>query len=275
MIAGTASAKNVLLQQAPAAPETWAATTKVDISDLTGPDGQQTGLVVWQSENPNNFVKIVFIHKPDGVEWFEYVLTTNGNNVRLPNTGALNNLPDEVYLRVVSDGASTLTPQYSVDGEDWRPIGDPITELGTNVKVGLKISAGSGRPERRALRLVPRRLRRPRGAADDGDGAERAPRASSGGARRRPRSRSTATDGAAGSGVEKIEYRLGPDQPWQTYNGPFTITDPGRYVVHVPLGGRGRQPRAAEDARAVGRPGGADHDGRRSHRPTRRAGPGR
>jgi len=143
MIGGTATAQNVLLQPAPEG--SWQATTKLDVSTLR-PSGDQAGFILWKSENPNNFVKIVFIHKPDGVEWFEYVLTTNNSNARLPNTGAIANLPDEIYLRVVSDGDSTLTAQYSVDGEDWNAIGDPITELGTNVKVGLKVSAGSDAP---------------------------------------------------------------------------------------------------------------------------------
>jgi PKD repeat protein/glucose/arabinose dehydrogenase/type 1 glutamine amidotransferase len=230
MIGGTASAKNVLLQQVPDAPETWAATTKVDISDLTGPDGQQTGLVVWQSENPNNFVKIVFIHKPDGVEWFEYVLTANNANVRLPNTGALNNLPDEVYMRVVSDGESTLTPQYSVDGEDWLPIGDPITELGTDVKVGLKISAGSDAPNVArydwfrvdcADRAAPRTTAEVTGVSEGELGWSTTP----------PTVELNPTDGTAGSGVASTEYRLDPDDPWQPYNGAFTVTEPGRHIV--------------------------------------------
>ena len=86
--------------------------------------------MLWQSENPNNFAKIVFINKGSGTRWFEYVLTTNGATVRLPNTGRDHNLPDDVYIRAISNGAGTHHARVSIDGEDWHPIGDPITELG-------------------------------------------------------------------------------------------------------------------------------------------------
>ena len=234
----------MLLQPAPPAGETWAATTKLDVSDLTGPDGRQTGLVLWQRENPNSFAKIVFIHKPDGSEWFEYVLTTNNTTVRLPNSGAINNLPDEIYMRVVSDGESTLTPQYSVDGEDWNPIGEPITELGMNVKVGLKISAGFGAPNVArydwfrvdcADRAAPRTTAAISGAP---------PTASSRGKRRTPPTITlNATDGAAGSGIGATEYRFGAQRPVADLQraGQGHAAGPSRRPV--PLGRHRRQTR--------------------------------
>jgi PKD repeat protein/glucose/arabinose dehydrogenase/type 1 glutamine amidotransferase len=233
MIGNVATAKNVLLQQAPPPGETWAATTKVDISDLVGDGGQQTGLVVWQRENPNHFAKIVFIHKPDGSEWFEYVLTTNNTTVRLPNSGAIANLPDEVYLRVVSDGESTLIPQYSVDGESWTQIGEPITELGVDVKVGLKISSAADAPnvarydwfrvdcaDRAAPRTTATMLAAPTGELAWHTAA--------------PSVRLDATDGTAGTGIETTEYRLigATTGEWRRYTGqPFTVTEQGRQII--------------------------------------------
>ena len=121
MIGADNDAKNLLLQDAPAE-GTWSASTKLDVSGLTG-GGEQAGIVVWESEDPNNFVKIVFINKPSGERWFEYVLTTDDQNRRLPNTGAIPNLPADVYIQVVSDGEGTLQPEWSRDGEEWEPIG--------------------------------------------------------------------------------------------------------------------------------------------------------
>lgn len=232
MIGGTASAKNLLLLKQPApAGETWAATTKVDVSDLTGPDGQQTGLVLWKSENPNTFAKIVFIHKPDGSDWFEYVLTTNGNTVRLPNSGAINNLPDDVYLRVVSDGERTLTPQFSADGESWTNIGEPITELGSDVRVGLKISAGSNaanvaRYDWFRVDCADRAAPRTTASILSAPGGELGWHTTV------PRIELDATDGAAGTGIEQTEYRWGARGAWRTYPGqPIAPPDPGRLIL--------------------------------------------
>ena len=57
-IANDPLAENVLLQDAPGGE--WTATTALDIGDINGP-GEQAGLVIWKSESPNTFSKIVFI----------------------------------------------------------------------------------------------------------------------------------------------------------------------------------------------------------------------
>jgi PKD repeat protein/glucose/arabinose dehydrogenase/type 1 glutamine amidotransferase len=229
MIAATNSAQNVLLQDAPE-DGTWAAITKLDVSDLEG-SGEQAGLIAWESEDPNNFAKILFIHKPDGQEWFEYVLTTDDATQRLPNTGGLTNLPDDVYIRLVSNGEGTLTAEYSLDGEEWTQIGDPITELGTDLKVGLKVSAGADSPNAAhfdyfhvdcsdmappstTATVTP-------DTADGGNGWYRTP----------PQVTLEGDDGSAGSGVARIEYRIGTSGVFQTYDGPVTVSEPGRHTV--------------------------------------------
>ena len=166
---------------------------------------------------------------------------------------------------MVSDGESTLTPQYSVDGEDWSPIGEPITELGTNVKVGLKISAGSDAPNVARYDWFRVDCAGPRGAADDGDGDPDVPEGELGWYTTTPTVTLDATDGAAGSGVATAPSTgSARTSEWETYDGPFTVTDARPPHRPVPLERRGRQPRAGEDARAVGRPAGADHDRRLS-----------
>ena len=57
-----ATAKNILLQEAPDGP--FMVTTRLDVRDL-GEEGQQAGLVLWSEEDPNTFAKIVFINKGD------------------------------------------------------------------------------------------------------------------------------------------------------------------------------------------------------------------
>ncbi len=59
----------------------------------------------------------------------------------------------------------------------------------------------------------------------------------------------TASDGSAGTGIAAIEYRFGASGPWQTYNGPVSITQPGRHVVQyrsVDVAGNEEQPRTLE-----------------------------
>ncbi len=57
-----ATAKNILLQEAPDGP--FMVTTRLDVRDL-GEEGQQAGLVLWSEQDPNTFAKIVFINKGD------------------------------------------------------------------------------------------------------------------------------------------------------------------------------------------------------------------
>lgn len=227
MIGGTATAQNLVLQNAPRG--SWTATTKLDASQLTN-GGEQAGLVVWQSESPNNFVKIVFIHKPDGVEWFEYVLTQNDGTVRLPNTGALQGVPNDVYIRASSDGQA-IRAWWSFSGrdDDWHQIGDPITGLGPDLRVGLKVSNNADSDNGAAFDWF-------HVACDDVSPPTTAaavdpatPNGKLSWYSSAPRVTLTANDGA-GAGVDRTEYRIGEGE-WTAYREPFAVTEDGLHRV--------------------------------------------
>jgi Domain of Unknown Function (DUF1080)/PKD domain/Beta xylosidase C-terminal Concanavalin A-like domain len=227
MIGATNSAQNVLLRDAPDS-GSWLVQTKLDISELTT-GGEQAGLVLWKSEDPNNFAKVVFINKGNGQRWFEYVLTTDDVNRRLPNTGAIANIPNDVYIRALSNGAGTIQAEYSLDGAEWLPIGPPITELGNDLKVGLKVSnnADSGHAARFDYFRIDCSDRVPPITTATVDPAQ--PNGGLGWYRTAPTVTLTADDGA-GDGVRSTEYAIdgGALQP---YSAPFKVEGAGDHTV--------------------------------------------
>ena len=228
MIGGTASAQNVLLQDAPFSP--WVAETKLNVADLDS-GGEQAGLMIWQSEDPNNFAKVVFIHKPDGVEWVEYVLTTDGATRRLPNTGALGDIEGDVYLRAISNGTGTIVPQYSLDGQTWNPVGPVITELGGDLRVGLKVSngndtAGVAHFDYFHVDCSDRAAPVTTASVDPED-----PNGELGWYDTRPTIELDADDGDLGAGVARTEYRYGTNGLFQTYTGPFEVDRDGELTI--------------------------------------------
>jgi PKD repeat protein/type 1 glutamine amidotransferase/glucose/arabinose dehydrogenase len=229
MIGGTATAQNVLLQDAPQGTG-WTATTKIGIADLSN-SGEQTGIVIWQGEDPNNFAKIVFINKGSGTRWFEYVLTTDDGTVRLPNTGPATGIPDDVYIRAVSNGQGTITPEWSFDNQTWHPIGSPITELGADVKVGIKVSDTADSANAAHFdwfhvdcqdRAAPTTTATVSPPAPDGE---------LGWYSTAPRVTLAADDGSLGTGVESTEYRIGTSGDFTPYTAPITVSAPGRQIV--------------------------------------------
>ena len=230
MFGDQATAQNVLLQDAPEEGG-WAVTTKLNTASLTG-GGEQAGLVVWEDEDPNSFLKVVFIHKPDGVEWFEYVITDNDAAVSLPNSGPIANPPDDVYIRVISNGEGVLQPEYSLDGEEWTAIGDaPVTQLGSDLRVGLKVSAGADSANAArfdwfhvdcADRAAPTTTAAVSPEEPDGE---------LGWYGTAPTITLDADDGSSGSGVARTEYRLGTSGVFQTYTAPFTVNQAGRHTL--------------------------------------------
>ena len=74
-IANDALASNTLLQDAPAGE--WTVTARLDTSALDA-NGEQAGLVIWKSENPNTFSKLVAIQANNGNHQFEHIVTQNG-----------------------------------------------------------------------------------------------------------------------------------------------------------------------------------------------------
>ena len=226
MIGGTASAQNVVLQDAPFSP--WVAETKLDVSQLNV-GGEQAGLLIWEGEDPNNFVKIVFIHKPDPAEWFEYVLTTDGTTRRLPNAGNLGEVQGDVYIRAISNGTGTIVAQYSRDGQTWNQIGPVITKLGSDLRVGLKVSNGSdtaGVAHFDYFRVDCSDRAAPVTTATVTPGE---PAGELGWYDSDPRPLVTlaADDGEFGSGVGRTEYRYGGTGVFQTYTGPFRVDRDG------------------------------------------------
>ena len=124
MIGNNADAGNVLLQDAPDGQ--WTATTRVDLSDLEE-QGKQAGLIVWKSESPNTFSKIVYLETNQGSRQFEHIVTNNGDvaDIGASITPAPDDLPDHVLLRARYNGSEVIA-EFSVDeGSTWTRIGAP------------------------------------------------------------------------------------------------------------------------------------------------------
>ena len=184
MIGGTATAQNVLLQDAPSG--SWQIQTKLDVSTLTN-EGEQAGFILWQGENPNTFAKITYISKGTFAQ-YEWVATRNG--AAQISAGPQISTPDgDVWLRVSTNGSGTYIAEGSTNGEDWQQIAGDITEPRRPGDAEVRPQGLRQREHRelRRVRLVPRGLLGPR-AADarrptlDGD----EPTASSAGTRRAP-----------------------------------------------------------------------------------------
>ncbi len=152
MIGQTNTARNVLLQTAPAG--SWVISTKINTSELTN-EGEQAGLILWQSERSgtpvtgqNNFAKIVYINK--GItRRFEYV-STRANGQDIQNSPEFTENPTEVYMRVSSNGTNRIIAEGSFDGETWTQIANPITPSNSTapMRFGLKVSDGTASSNR-------------------------------------------------------------------------------------------------------------------------------
>ncbi len=140
-----ASARNVVLQPLPAGAVT--ASTKIDVSGLTAP-GDQVGMVVWRSESPNHFAKVVFNRRGADQYWFERSRTNNGDTSGSDggNSGAVTGpVPGTVHLRITSSGGAdpTFTPESSVDGTTWSPVRSAFSLAGSGpIKIGLTYFSG-------------------------------------------------------------------------------------------------------------------------------------
>jgi hypothetical protein len=133
-----ASASNVLLQEAPAC--AFTAETRIDLTELVN-QGDQTGLVMWRSESPNNFAKVVYNRRGGDTWWVERSNTVGGSAQGTNNT-ALPNPPAAIQLRVVVAEDGTVQPQR-FDGADWVDVGAPFVVGGSGpLKVGLTYFSG-------------------------------------------------------------------------------------------------------------------------------------
>ena len=228
LIGGTASAQNVLLQDAPDGQ--WGVQTKLDVTTLTD-EGEQAGIVLWNQETgPNTFAKIVYINKGANRR-FEYVATrSDAQDIQAGPEFA--NTPDEVFLRVLSDGEGTYYAEGSFDGEEWLDIAAPIANLGSpsTLKFGIKVSDNVSSTTHAALfdhfrvncsdHVAPTTSASLSPAAPDGR---------LGWYKTSPTVTLAADDGQLGE-VESVEYRIDGGET-RKYGSPFTVTDPGAHVV--------------------------------------------
>ena len=145
-IANDALASNTLLQDAPSGP--WTVTTRLDTTQIDA-NGEQAGLVIWKSEGPNTFSKIVAIQSGAGNHQFEHIVTQNGA-VSPPIPQSITpapggQLPDQVLLRARYDGTNVIGEFSPDDGETWTLIGQDghAAPLAAPLRVGLAAFRGS------------------------------------------------------------------------------------------------------------------------------------
>ena len=145
---GTSTAQNVLLRDAPEGP--WTMTTRIDVTDLVE-SNHQAGLVAWREEAPNNLAKVVFNRRTsDGEWWVERLNAVDGSSGGQGNgnTGNQPAGPEEIYIRIASDGTSpnpTLRGYWSLDAQSWNAIQDPFQLGGSGqIRIGLGAWSVSG-----------------------------------------------------------------------------------------------------------------------------------
>ena len=147
LIAGTASAENVVLQDAPAGG--WTATTKLNVAAIDT-QGEQAGIVLWRNEGAglNAFGKLMFNQVSIGGNQTKVVeaIWTERSGQAVPTndsrSAALTNVTD-LLLRMRYDGAR-VAGEYSIDdGANWVPVGKDAGYPGA-LRVGVMAIQGAG-----------------------------------------------------------------------------------------------------------------------------------
>jgi PKD repeat protein/type 1 glutamine amidotransferase len=139
-IANDPLASNVLMQDAPSGQ--WTATARLDTSAINA-NGEQAGLVIWKSENPNTFSKIMAIQSNGGTDQFEHIVTQNGSvNPPIPQSitpAPGGQLPDHVLLRARYDGTKVIAEFSPDEGDTWTLIGQDghAAPLAAPLRVGV------------------------------------------------------------------------------------------------------------------------------------------
>ncbi len=229
LIGDTATAKNVLLKDAPDGP--WVATVRLDVRGLTA-EGQQAGLVLWNGEDPNTFAKIMFIDKGANSR-FEYVATRE--DVRTDDDIQIG--PDVARLaaRGVHPRAARTAPASTSRSSrstvrPGRRSPRRSRTSATRTRSGSASRRSSGADATAAARFLYFRVDcsdrvAPVSTASVSPGQ---PGGEHGWYTAPPTVTLAADDGAAG-GIGKIEYSI-DGGPLTTYGGPFTI-DQGTHEV--------------------------------------------
>ena len=142
MFGDTATAKNVLLKDAPDGQ--WMVDHAPRRHASSARRASRPGLVLWNGENPNTFAKIVFINKGTSRQ-FEYVATRNGGAGHPGRADVPVGAARGVRPRARRRRRAPTSPRASLDGETWQQIAAPIANLGdpTTLKIGLKVSDGA------------------------------------------------------------------------------------------------------------------------------------
>lgn len=245
MNATNASASNILLQDAPNVP--WTLTAKIDTSEAKQ-QSNQVGLILWQNEGSgaNNFAKVVYNARTNSGElhWAERYQTVNSSSSSLGNnnTGLTAGQPDLVYIRLVSDGAvnPTITPSYSIDGGlTYMQILEPFTisrATYPTIRAGILLARGENNTTGTArfdwFRLCVPSLDTV-GPTVDHEITPGSPDGPDGEYYLGPVSvELNADDGAEGTGVQSIEYRVNGAGIWTTYSGEAAVfSELGKYDV--------------------------------------------
>jgi len=236
MHAGTANARNVVLQTAPAG--AWIATAKIDVSALaTAPAGGQTGLLVWKTEgtNSNNFAKIVYNRRSATSYWIERQNNTNSSAAG-GATPEVTGSPTFVYIRARSNGAAnpTIRAEYSLDGQSWTAVqgGFQMGGGAAPIKVGVVYFHGG---TTRSIAVDSFEF----GGAENCGADTTAPTTQAildpappaGNQFQGPVGVTLdAFDNVGGSGLAGSEYRVNGGD-WTPYTGRFVISPNGSYTV--------------------------------------------
>jgi len=145
-IANDPLASNVLLQDTPEGE--WSFTTRLNTSGINA-NGEQAGIVVWKSESPNTFSKLVAIQSSGGNHQFEHIVTQNGS-VNPPIASSITpapggQLPAEVLLRVRYTGTQVIGEFSADEGQTWTRVGNEghAAPLAAPLRVGLVAFRGS------------------------------------------------------------------------------------------------------------------------------------
>ena len=135
MHGGTASAFNVLLQNAPQGCA-YTATARIDVQDLTA-TGDQVGLILWRSETPYlNFSKVVYNRRSATTWWVERSNTVAGAAQGTTNT-AITGVPTHIYIRLNVSADGLVQPERSTDGTTWTAVGGAYSVAGhEQLKIG-------------------------------------------------------------------------------------------------------------------------------------------
>jgi PKD repeat protein/glucose/arabinose dehydrogenase/type 1 glutamine amidotransferase len=250
VLGGNFTAQNILMQPVPGGP--WTASIKLDHTAIAD-NGQAAGMVVYGSQNPNNFLKTATQYKDFDLEgnpmngiWVERALTSDGAinggfGGNFPNTGLLEPPTDDLWIRASYDGEEIST-QYSLDGSTWQPSAPafPASELGENgaTKIGLFVKHdGGGAATEVAYDWLHVEAESCGGGGDDTtapttsialDPAD--PDGENGWYTSPVEVTLSAEDNEGGSGVEATEYRI-DDGEFQPYSAPFTVSDDGAHTV--------------------------------------------